>query len=157
MRQPCPAHASHSAARRAAHPSEQLVHGGLPSAGCSTLVFRLLPNGFLNRNLRGLLAGAPRRGPGQISASQVSYGLCRLRSHGLTARGTRSDTALRVSGIGLHHAMLITTCRPAFSTRPGPAHRPQPTRAPLRCTATRDYQRAPTNLAQQVSAAGLAA
>src|SRR4051795_3480124 len=46
------------------------------------LVFRLLPNGFLNRALRGLLAGLLGRGPDEISTHQISYDLRRLRAHG---------------------------------------------------------------------------
>ena len=69
------------------------------------LVFRLLPNGFLNRDLRGLLAGLVGRHPDQISAGQVSYDLRRLRAHGLITRIPHSHR-YRVTNTGLHHAML---------------------------------------------------
>src|SRR3954469_24408663 len=48
------------------------------------LVFRLLPNGFLNRDLRALLAGL--LGADTITAGQMSYDLRRLRVHGLIIR-----------------------------------------------------------------------
>jgi hypothetical protein len=38
-------------------------------------VFGLLPHGFLNRDLRGLLAGLLGKHPHEISAGQVSYDL----------------------------------------------------------------------------------
>jgi hypothetical protein len=44
------------------------------------LVFRLLPNGFLNRDLRDLLAGLLGKTADQLSAGQVSYDLRRLRT-----------------------------------------------------------------------------
>jgi hypothetical protein len=50
------------------------------------LVFRLLPNGFLNRDLRGLLAGLLGKTPHELSAGQVTYDLRRLRAHGLITR-----------------------------------------------------------------------
>lgn len=39
------------------------------------LVFRLLPNGFLNRDLRDLLAGLLGKTPDQLSAGQITYDL----------------------------------------------------------------------------------
>jgi hypothetical protein len=118
------------------------------------LVFRLLPNGFLNRDLRGLLAGLLGRQPDQISAGQVSYDLRRLRAHGLIVRIPRSHR-YRVTDTGLHHAMLIThlqtrVLQPGLAQLTDPAP-PAPTQ--LR-TAARDYQRALDQLTQE---AGLAA
>jgi hypothetical protein len=72
------------------------------------LVFRLLvPAGFRNCDLRGLLAGLLGRAPGSISAGQVSYDLRRLRAHWLIARipGTHR---YRLTDTGGDHAMLIT-------------------------------------------------
>jgi DNA-binding PadR family transcriptional regulator len=68
-------------------------------------VFRLLPNGFLNRDLRGLLAEL--LGRDRISAGQMSYDLRRLRAHGLITRIPRSHR-YRLTEIGLHHAMLLS-------------------------------------------------
>ena len=118
------------------------------------LVFRLLPNGFLNRDLRGLLAGLLGRGPDQISAGQVSYDLRRLRAHGLIARVPRSHR-YRVTDLGLHHAMLITHLHTRV-LQPGLAHLtdPKPPVPTALRTAARNYQRALNQLDQE---AGLAA
>jgi hypothetical protein len=69
------------------------------------LVFRLLPNGFLNRDLRGRLAEL--LGRDTITAGQMSYDLRRLRAHGLIAGIPRSHR-YRLTEIGLHHAMLLS-------------------------------------------------
>src|SRR3954454_9865285 len=51
------------------------------------LIFRLLPGGFLNRDLRALLTDLLRRLPDeQITAGQMTYDLRRLRAHGLIER-----------------------------------------------------------------------
>ncbi|MDN5918247.1 MAG: hypothetical protein L0I76_24640, partial [Pseudonocardia sp.] len=65
------------------------------------LTFRLLPNGFLNRDLRALLAELLGRRPDQITAGQISYDLRRLRAHGLITRIPRSHR-YRVTDTGLH-------------------------------------------------------
>jgi hypothetical protein len=118
------------------------------------LVFRLLPNGFLNRDLRGLLAELLGRGPDQISAGQVSYDLRRLRAHGLIARVPHSHR-YRVTDIGLHHAMLITHLHTRI-LQPGLAHLtdPKPPVPTALRTAARNYQHALDQLTQE---AGLAA
>src|SRR4051812_42383346 len=54
------------------------------------LIFRLLPAGFRNRDLRQLLGELLGRAPGDISAGQVSYDLRRLRAHGLITRIPRT-------------------------------------------------------------------
>ena len=118
------------------------------------LVFRLLPNGFLNRDLRGLLAGLLGRGTDQISAGQISYDLRRLRAHGLIARVPHSHR-YRVTDPGLHHAMLITHLQTRI-LQPGLAQLTDlnpPSTSALR-TAARDYERALDNLTKK---AGLAA
>jgi len=88
------------------------------------LMFRLHPNGFLNRDLRGLLAGL--LGRDAITAGQMSYDLRRLRAHGLITRVPRSHR-YRLTDTGLHHAMLSATstpgcCCPAWPTSPTPTH-----------------------------------
>jgi hypothetical protein len=105
------------------------------------LVFRLLPNGFLNRDLRGLLAGLLGKDPDQISPGQVSYDLRRLRAHGLITRIPRSHR-YRITDTGSHHATLLThlhtrLLQPGLAqlTDPDP---PSPTA--LRAVA-RNYQR----------------
>jgi hypothetical protein len=116
------------------------------------LMFRLLPDGFLNRDLRGLLTHL--LGRDAITAGQMSYDLRRLRAHGLIIRIPRSHR-YRLTDIGLHHAMLLTHVHtrlllPSLAqlTDPDP-----PTPSPLR-TAARNYQRALDQLTQEV---GLAA
>ena len=118
------------------------------------LVFRLLPGGFLNRDLRGLLAGLLGRQPDELTAGQVTYDLRRLRAHGLITRIPRSHR-YRLTDTGLHHAMLLThihtrLLQPGLAqlTDPDP---PVPT--PLRAAA-RTYQRTLDQFTQQ---AGFAA
>ena len=50
------------------------------------LVFRLLPHGFTNRDLRALTAQLLGKHPDQLSAGQMTYDLRRLRAHGLITR-----------------------------------------------------------------------
>ncbi len=103
------------------------------------LVFRLLPHGFLNRDLRGLLAGLLGKTPDELSAGQVSYDLRRLRAHGLITRipGTHR---YRITDTGSHHAMLLThvhtrVLQPGLAqiTDPDP-----PAPSPLRTAARTD-------------------
>ena len=84
------------------------------------------PHGFLNRDLRALLARLLGTTTDDISAGQISYDLRRLRAHGLITRVPRSHR-YRVTDTGLHHAMLLTHLHdPAPAARPGPAHRSRP-------------------------------
>lgn len=117
------------------------------------LVFRLLPAGFLNRDLRDLLTDLLGRHPGQISAGQMSYDLRRLRAHGLITRIPGSHR-YRVTDTGLHHAMLLThvqtrVLQPGLAQLLDPAP-PRPTR--LR-TAARAYQDALDQFAQEAQLA----
>ncbi|WP_219420700.1 hypothetical protein, partial [Pseudonocardia nigra] len=118
------------------------------------LVFRLLPHGFRNRDLRALLAGLLGRAPAQISAGQISYDLRRLRAHGLIARIPRSHR-YQLTETGLHHAMLITHIDTKL-LQPGLAHLtdPDPPAPSALRTAARDYQRALDHLTRE---AGFAA
>jgi len=105
------------------------------------LIFRLLPGGFLNRDLRALLTDLLRRPPDeQITAGQMTYDLRRLRAHGLIERIPGSHR-YRVTDTGLHHAMLLThvhtrVLQPGLAQLLDPAP-PRPT--PLR-SAARAYQ-----------------
>jgi len=69
------------------------------------LIFRLLPRGFTNRDLRDLTAEL--RGLPAVSTGQMTYDLRRLRSHQLIERvpGTHR---YRVTSTGLHTAMFHT-------------------------------------------------
>jgi len=116
------------------------------------LMFRLLPSGFLNRDLRGLLAQL--LGVDTITAGQMSYDLRRLRAHGLITRIPRSHR-YRLTETGLHHAMLLTHTHTRLLL-PGLAQLADPdppAPSPLR-TAARNYSRALDRLNQE---AGLAA
>jgi len=50
------------------------------------LVFRLLPVGFTNRDLRTLVAEVLGKDPTALTAGQMTYDLPRLRLHGLITR-----------------------------------------------------------------------
>jgi len=116
------------------------------------LVFRLLPNGFLNRDLRQLLTELLGTHP--ISAGQMSYDLRRLRAHRLITRTPRSHR-YRLTDVGLHHAMLLSQLHTRILL-PGLAHLtdPDPPAPTALRTAARDYRQALDQLTQE---AGLAA
>jgi hypothetical protein len=69
------------------------------------LIFRLLPRGFTNRDLRELTAEL--RGLPAVSAGQITYDLRRLRSHQLIERIPRTHR-YQVTATGLHTAMFLT-------------------------------------------------
>jgi hypothetical protein len=118
------------------------------------LMFRLLPHGFRNRDLRGLLAGLLGKTADDISAGQASYDLRRLRAHGLINRIPGSHR-YRVTDTGLHHAMLLTHLQTRL-LQPGLAQLidPDPPAPSTLRTAARHYQRA---LDQHTQHAGFAA
>jgi hypothetical protein len=118
------------------------------------LVFGLIPHGFLNRDLRALLAGLLGKHPHEITAGQVSYDLRRLRAHGLITRIPKTHR-YRISDTGLHHAMLITHLHTRL-LQPGLAQLtdPDPPAPSTLRTAARNYQRALDQLTQE---AGFAA
>lgn len=116
---------------------------------CALLVFRLLPAGFTNRDLRALV--------GQLlgttfSAGQLTYDLRRLRAHGLIVRHPHTHR-YRVTDTGLHHHALFLTRAHDRLLRTGMAHLAEPEPGPLR-TASRAYQKALDQLAEE---SGLAA
>jgi hypothetical protein len=93
------------------------------------VIFRLLPHGFRNRDLRAHLApllGTPAE---TMTAGQLSYDLRRLRHHGLVQRisGTHRYT---VTDHGLHLALFLTRAHTRL-LRPGLSdlldHHPLPT------------------------------
>jgi hypothetical protein len=118
------------------------------------LMFRLVPHGFRNRDLRGLLAGLLGTTAEDISAGQTSYDLRRLRAHGLINRIPGSHR-YRVTDTGLHHAMLLTHLQTRL-LQPGLAQLtdPDPPAPSTLRTAARDYQRA---LDRHTQEAGFAA
>ena len=118
------------------------------------LVFRLLPNGFRNRDIRDLLADLLGKNANEISAGQVSYDLRRLRAHGLITRIPGSHR-YQTSDRGLHHAMLLTHIDTRL-LQPGLAQLtdPNPPAPTLLRSSARTYQRALDDFTRQ---AGFAA
>jgi hypothetical protein len=116
-------------------------------------VFRLLPRGFANRDLRPLLAqflGLPAE---SITPGMMTYDLRRLRARGLIQR-IEHTFRYQVTDTGLAHAIFLTRLHDRF-LRTGLAQlsRPDPASRGL-AAATRAYAAALDDLAQQ---AGLAA
>ncbi len=115
---------------------------------CALLVFRLLPNGFTNRDLRHLVRQLLDK---PMSAAQMTYDLRRLRAHGLITRVPHSHRD-HLTDTGLHHALFLTRAHDRL-LRTGLAQLADPEPHPLR-TASHAYQRALETLAAQ---SGLAA
>lgn len=115
-------------------------------------VFRLLPRGFTNRDLRHHLAPQLGLPPEHMTSGQITYDLRRLRTHGLIERIPRSHR-YRVTDAGLRHALFLTRAHTRL-LRTGLAeiHGP-PTPTKLR-TAARAYEAAINDLTRT---AGLAA
>ncbi len=70
-------------------------------------VFRLLPNGFTNRDLRGYLAPLLGLNPETMTSGQITYDLRRLRIHGLIQRIPHSFR-YQVTPAGLRQALFLT-------------------------------------------------
>jgi hypothetical protein len=115
------------------------------------LVFRLLPHGFSNRDLRALTAPLLGKQPNQLSTGQMTYDLRRLRAHGLITR-TPHTHRYQVTDTGLHHALFLTRAHDRL-LRTGLAQLTDPQPGPLRA-ASRNYQTVIDNLTRQ---SGLAA
>src|SRR4051794_5704820 len=114
-------------------------------------VFRLLPHGFTNRDLRQLVAELLGIDPAQLSAGRMSYDLRRLRAHGLIARLPHSHR-YQVTDTGLHHALFLTRVHDRL-LRGGFAQLADPTNRRLRA-ASHAHQAAVDDLAHE---SGLAA
>ncbi len=117
-------------------------------------IFRLLPNGFTNADLRRHLAPLLGKIPDLMTSGQITYDLRRLRLHGLIERIPHTFR-YRVTDTGMRSARYLTRVHDrllrtglAELTDPSP-----PAPAPLRA-ADRAYQAAIDDLARQ---AGLAA
>jgi len=117
------------------------------------LTFRLQPNGFSNADLRALtteLRGLPAR---DVSASQMTYDLRRLRVHGLIRRVPHTHR-YQVTDAGLHTATFLTRVHDRLLPT-GLAQLTEPDAANARLsTAAHAYQKAIDDLTRQ---AGLAA
>jgi hypothetical protein len=117
-------------------------------------VFRLLPNGFTNRDLRNHLAPLLGLTPEAMTSGQITYDLRRLRIHGLIQRIPHSFR-YQVTPAGIRQALFLTRLAqrlliPGLSqlTDPSP-----PAPSQLRAAA-RAYEASLDDLARQ---AGLAA
>lgn len=112
------------------------------------LIFRLLPHGFTNRDLRSLVGQLLDQA---FSAGQLTYDLRRLRAHGLITRRPHSNR-YHVTDTGLERALFLTRTHDRL-LRTGMAELAEPDPRPLQ-TASRAYQRALDALA---TTSGLAA
>jgi hypothetical protein len=117
-------------------------------------IFRLLPHGFTNADLRRHLAPLLGKTPGLMTSGQITYDLRRLRLHGLIER-VPGTFRYRVTDTGIRSARYLTRLHDRL-LRTGLAQLADPdppAPAPLR-TADRAYQAAIDDLTTQ---AGLAA
>ena len=117
-------------------------------------VFRLLPNGFTNRDLRIHLAPLLGLTPEDMTSGQITYDLRRLRIHGLICRIPHSFRC-QVTAAGIRRALFLTRLTQRFLI-PGLAELTDPSPpAPARLrTAALAYEASLDDLARQ---AGLAA
>jgi hypothetical protein len=76
---------------------------------CALVVFRLLPRGFSNRELRDHWAALLGKAPQSITPGQMTYHLRRLRLHGLIARVPKSHR-YRVTEQGWRTILFCTRC-----------------------------------------------
>ena len=117
-------------------------------------VFRLLPDGFTNRDLRTHLAPLLGLTPEAMTSGQITYDLRRLRIHGLIYRIPHSFR-YQVTPAGTPPGPLPHPAHPAVpDPRPSRTHRPQPA-SPL--PAARSCPRLRRRLDDLARQAGLAA
>lgn len=114
-------------------------------------VFRLLPRGFTNRDLRAHLAPQLGLPPENMTSGQITYDLRRLRTHQLIERIPHTHR-YQVTDLGLRHALFLTRVhtrllRTGLAEIHGP---PVPTK--LR-SAARAYETAINNLIQTAALA----
>jgi len=93
------------------------------------VVFRLLPNGFANRDLREHLAPLLGLAPNSLTQGKMSYDLRRLRLHGLIERIPGTHRYL-VTDFGFHAAILLRRAHDRL-LRPALAAARAPDRSPL--------------------------
>ena len=135
-------------------PGLRFTDGRVQALLSALCAFRLLPNGFTNRELRTHLAPLLGRRYEDMTSGQITYDLRRLRVHGLIERVPRTHR-YQVTDTGLRHALFLTRLHARF-LRPGLGEltgQPPPVPAQLRA-ADRAYRDALDQLARQ---AGLAA
>jgi hypothetical protein len=116
-------------------------------------VFRLLPRGFANRDLRPILAQLLGMPAETITPGKMTYDLRRLRQHGLIERIPHTFR-YQVTGTGIAQALFLTRLHDRF-LRTGLASLARPAHGSRDlAAATRAYTTAVNDLARQ---AGLAA
>jgi hypothetical protein len=116
-------------------------------------VFRLLPRGFANRDLRPILAQLLGMPAETITPGKMTYDLRRLRQHGLIERIPHTFR-YQVTGTGIAHALFLTRLHDRF-LRTGLASLAGPATSDRGLSAaTRAYTSAIDDLDRQ---AGLAA
>jgi hypothetical protein len=117
-------------------------------------VFRLLPHGFTNADLRRHLAPMLGKTPGLMTSGQITYDLRRLRMHGLIERIPHTFR-YQVTDTGMRSAQFLTRVHGRL-LRTGLAEitDPSPPMSTALRAADRAYQAAIDDLARQ---AGLAA
>jgi hypothetical protein len=116
-------------------------------------VFRLLPRGFANRDLRPIMAqllGVPAE---SITPGKMTYDLRRLRQHGLIERIPRTFR-YQVTATGIAHALFLTRLHDRFLRTGLASLDGSATSDRSLAAATRAYTSAIDDLARQ---AGLAA
>jgi hypothetical protein len=84
------------------------------------VVFRLLPTGFSNRDLRTHLAPLLGLDPNTMTAGRITYDLRRLRLHQIIQRIPRTNR-YQVTPFGFQIAMFFTR---TYSRLPTATHRP---------------------------------
>jgi hypothetical protein len=116
--------------------------------------FRLLPNGFTNRDLRNHLAPLLGLDPEAMTSGQITYDLRRLRIHGLIYRVPHSFR-YRVTLPGLRQALFLTRLAQRFLiTGLAEVTDPSPPAVTRLRAAARAYEASLDDLARQ---AGLSA
>ena len=115
-------------------------------------LFRLLPRGFANRDLRPILAQLLGVSAESITPGKMTYDLRRLRQHGLIERIPHTFR-YQVTSTGLAHALFLTRLHDRF-LRTGLAALASPgiSNRGL-AAATRAYTSAIDDLARQASLA----
>jgi hypothetical protein len=112
-------------------------------------VFRLLPAGFTNADLRRHLAPLLGKAPEHMTSGQITYDLRRLRHHGLIERIPHTFR-YRVTDTGMRSALFLTRVHDRI-LRTGLAELADPT-PPMPsklATAARTYQAAITDLTRR--------
>jgi hypothetical protein len=111
------------------------------------LSFRIHLDGFTNHDLRQLTAGLRGLSPAAVTASQATYDLRRLRSHGLIERRPHTHR-YQVTDRGLRTAILLTRVHDRLLPT-GLATHTDPAADSNLQAATNAYQRALDTLARQ--------